>query len=256
MLHDFISSLRCVREDEAADYSVILRAWQGRNCHVALMPAISWHGGTYNLFDRKAGGAGENMIWIIPGGQAGFFWLPELKREISAFYEQDEVPFGNNSRFPGIDAEEFEEVILLHSDDIQDDPEKTVLGANVLLIRLTLLSGRETLLFLLLEHQDICWKNIVEGYQIPLTWFVDSGRGTEDYFVRVKLYQLMKQSSCPALLPPLYFKGLYNKGDVPEGFRFLYAMLSEPEADGYDPWQTFSAVYEANWQGASEPAEE
>jgi hypothetical protein len=208
------------------------------------MPAITWNSGTYNLFEQKAGLKGKNMIWIIPAGQAEYFWLPSLREKLVNFYENDEMEISNHSGFPGTEVEDFEECILLHSNDLQDNPEYTILGANVVLVRLLLSSGRDTLLFILLDHQDHCWTKIIEGYHIALTWFVDSGRGTEDYYARINLYQLMKQTSYPEILPPLYFKGLYNKGEIPEGFRFLYAMLSQPDADGYDKWRTFSAVFD------------
>ena len=68
-----------------------------------------------------------------------------------------------------------------------------------------------------------------------------------DYFVWVNLYQLMKNTSKPELLPKLYFKGLYNKGEIPEGFQFRYAMFSDPDENGYDQWRMFSSVYDANW---------
>ena len=187
------------------------------------------------------------MIWIIPAGQSKFSWLPMLKKTFMDFYKNDIMETSEHSYFPGTKTEKVEECILLHSNDLQNDPEKTIFGANAVLIRLSLSSARESLLLVLLDHQDHCWKKIIEGYQISLTWLVDSGRGTDDYFVRTNLYQLMKQSSCPNLLPSLYFKGLYNKGEIPEGFRFLYAMISQPDADGYDEWQIFSAVYETCW---------
>ena len=123
------------------------------------------------------------------------------------------------------------------------------MGANVILIRLSLTSGSETLLFILLDYQNICWKNIVEKYHVDLKWFVDSGRGTGDYYVRTDLYPLMKHTCYPEILPKLYFKGLYNKGEVPDNFQFRYAMLSQPDKDGYDIWNTFSAVYDAEWNG-------
>ena len=66
--------------------------------------------------------------------------------------------------------------------------------------------------------------------------------------MRSNLYQLMKQTDYPELLPPLYFKGLYNKGELPEGFQFLYAMISQPDQDGYDKWSAFSAVYDTGWK--------
>lgn len=212
------------------------------------MPAIMWYGGTINLFDQKAGTDAEDMIWIIPAGQADYFWLNDLKKTIVDFYETDLMDLGTRSYFPGIEVEEFEECILLHTDDLQSDPEHTVLGANVVLIRLSLSSGRDSLVFILLEHQDNCWKKIVEDYRIDLDWFVDSGRGTEDYYARTNLYQLMKNTSYPECLPTLYFKGLYNKGEIPEKFQFRYAMLSQWNADGYDKWRTFSSVYDTEWR--------
>lgn len=247
MINDFFNSLHCVLQEEDLDYRSIIDSWTKKDHHVALMPAIFWYSGTYNLFDEKAGTEGQNMIWLIPAGQSNFFWLPSLKEKIENFYKNDEIELNNHEYFPGIEAEEFEECILLHSEDLQDNSEYTILGANVLLIRLTLSSGRDTLLFILLDHQDNCWKNIIEGYKIPLTWLVDSGRGTEDYYARVNLYQLMKNTIYSETLPALYFKGLHNKGEIPDGFRFLYAMLSQPDADGYDKWQSFSAVYYTAW---------
>ena len=187
------------------------------------------------------------MIWIIPAGQVEFFWLPELKRLFEGLYETDEIEFFDRSYFPGVSAEEFEECILLHPEDLQNDSEHTILGANVLLIRLSLSSGRDTILFILLDHQDDCWKHVIEKYKISLTWFVDSGRGTEDYYTDVNLYQLMKHTPWPELLPSLYFKGLYNKGEIPEGFQFLYSMIIRPDVEGYDKWSHFSAVYSTGW---------
>ena len=248
MLQDYLNSLRCVRLEEKWDYADILASWKDRRPHTALMPAVFWYGGTFNLFDQKAGPEGKNLIWLVPAGQHGFFWLPKLKQLVTAFYADDEIDLPDYSHFPGIETEEFEECILLHSDDLQNDPSRTVLGANVILVRLSLSGGGEALVFLLLDHQDMCWKNIIEAYRVPLTWFVDSGRGTDDYYVRVPLYQMMKHTTVPEILPPLYFKGLMNKGEIPDGFQFRYAMLSEPNADGYDPWRTYSAVYDAHWQ--------
>lgn len=249
MIFDFINSLQCVREDEVIDFQIILNDWKQRKTNIAFMPAITWPGGICNLFDQKAESNNSNMIWIMPAGQSDFFWVNNLQKEISDFYETDEIDIDDHSDFPGIESEEFDECILLHSNDIQSDSERVILGANVILIRLSLSSYRETLIFIVLDHQDICWKNIIEKYHIALNWLVDSGRGTEDYYVRTNLYQLMKQSSYPELLPALYFKGLYNKGEVPENFQFRYAMLSQPDEDGYDKWEHFSAVFDVGWNG-------
>ena len=248
MIYDFFNSMSCVFQEEVSDYNEILDSWKSRDYHVAFMPAITMYGGTFNLFDQKAENEGENMIWIIPAGQSNFYWLHDLKKKIESFYRDDEIDERKESNFPGIEVEEFEECILLHSNDLQNTPERTILGSNVLLIRLSLSSGRDTILFILLDHQDNCWKNIIEEYNIKLSWFVDSGRGTDDYFVRVNLYQLMKETSKPDLLPKLYFKGLYNKGEIPEGFQFLYALIKgKPDKDGYDHWQWFSGVYNTGW---------
>lgn len=247
MIYDFLNSMHCVLQDEAQDYRVILDTWSERDCHIAFMPAIHWYSGTCNLFDQQAGVDGRDMIWLIPAGQSSFWWLPTLRQKIMDFYETDEIDLDGHVFFPGIEAEEFEECILLHSDNLQDDPKRTILGANVILVRLSLSSGRDTLLFILLDYQTACWKRIIERYDIPLTWFVDSGRGTGNYYVRTDLYQLMKATSHRGTLPALYFKGLYNKGDIPDGFRFRYAMLSQPDADGYDAWKSFSAVYATGW---------
>lgn len=249
IIYDFLDSLKCIYQEEIADYQAIVNECKGKkNSNILFMPSIGSCSGIFNLFDQKAKSANENMIWIIPGGQADFFWLHSLQKQIEKYYESDEMDYSQSSGFYGIEAEEFEECVLLHSDNLQNEPNYSVLGANVILYRLSLASGRETLAFILLDHQDCCWKNIIEEYHITLDWFVDSGRGTEDYFVSVNLYQLMKHTSYPELLPTLYFKGLYNKGEIPAGFRFIYAMLSQPESDGYDKWKTFSGVYTAEWK--------
>lgn len=247
MIYDFLNSLHCVLPEETSDYLDLIHFWKDKKHHIALMPAISWYGGTYNLFDQKAGIEGKNMIWLIPAGQADYFWLPTLKQKLESFYENDQLEFDDRSYFPDVDTEEVEECILLKSDDLQDNPDRVILGANVVLVRLSLSSGRDTILFILLDHEDNCWESIIEKYNLSLTWFVDSGRGTSDYYIYTKLYQLMKQTQYPDLLPSLYFKGLYNKGAIPEGFRFLYALFSCPDKDGYDKWKTFSAVYDTGW---------
>lgn len=248
MIYDFFNSLHCVLPEENADYQKLLHVWRYKKFHVALMPAITWYYGTCNLFDKKAGAEGKNLIWIIPAGQNDYYWLPQLKQRIVDFYDHDEIEIGSHSLFPEIEVEEFKECILLQSTDLQNDSERTILGANVIFVHLSLSSGSDTILAILLDHQDRCWKNIIERYNISLTWFVDSGRGTEDYYARVNLYQLMKQTQFPKLLPSLYFKGLYNKGEIPEGFRFLYAMISQPDANGYDKWRYFSGVYDTGWK--------
>ncbi|WP_034450475.1 hypothetical protein [Butyrivibrio sp. AE2032] len=248
MLNDFLNSLQCVLKDETQDYQAVLEAWQMKDCHTAFMPAITWYSGICNLFAQKAGVEGKDMIWIIPAAQHDYYWLSILKQRIEDFYAKDEMEMPDQGLFLKTSAEEFEECILLHSNDLQNESEHTILGANVVLLRLSLSNGSDTLLFILLDHQDNCWKNIIEEYNVSLTWLVDSGRGMGDYFIHVNLYQLMKNTSRPNILPPLYFKGLYNKGEIPVGFRFLYAMLSEPDADGYDIWQTFSAVYDTGWR--------
>ena len=247
MLYDFLNSLHCVVQNESSDYRAILGEWSKKDYHIAFMPAINWYSGTYNLFDQKAGIDGRNMIWLIPAGQSRFVWLPTLKQKVEDYYETDEIEIDEHVHFPGIDAEEFEECILLHSNDLQDNPEHTILGANVLLFCLSLSSGRSTLLFILLDHQDTCWKRIIEEYEISLTWLVDSGRGMGDYYTCVNLYQLMTVTSHRNTLPALYFKGLYNKDKVPDGFKFLYAMLSQMDTDGHDKWRSFSAVYATGW---------
>ena len=68
----------------------------------------------------------------------------------------------------------------------------------------------------------------------------------QDY-VRTELYQLMKYTCYSELLPELYFKGLYNKDEVPENFQFRYALLSQPDEDGYDKQNIFSAVFDTGW---------
>lgn len=248
MIFDFFNSMKCLSQDEAADYRDILDTWVNRNYHISFMPAVSWYSGTYNLFDQKATPFGENLMWLIPVGQVDFWGLQSIKEKIIRFYDTGEIELDQHVYFPGIPVEEFEECILLHSNDLQNDLEHMVLGANVVLLRLRLSSGRDTLLLILLDHQNRCWKNIVEKYHISLTWFVDSGRGMEDYYARTDLYQLMKHTLYPELLPPLYFKGLYNnKGEIPENFQFRYAMLSQPDLDGYDCRHSFSAVYDTGW---------
>lgn len=249
MILDLMNSLQCVRGEEESDYKAILDEWKKKKENVAFMPAICWYSGIYNLFDQKAGSDGEDMIWVIPAGQAKFFWINDLRKKIVDFYEVDEIDMSNHSHFLGIDSEEFEECILLHSDDVQCDSEHVIMEANVILVRLSLLSGRYALVFIFLDHQNNCWKNIIEKYHVGLKWLVDSGRGTDGYYVRTDLYQLMKNTCYPELLPGLYFKGLYNKGEVPENFKFRYAMLSQPDEDGYDKWNTFSAVYDTVWYG-------
>lgn len=92
-------------------------------------------------------------------------------------------------------------------------------------------------------------EKIVEYYNILLSWFIDSGRGTEDYFIRTNLYKLMQSTSCRDILPMRYFKGLYNMGEVPENFKYRYSMLKLLDVDGYDRWKNFSAVYDINWNG-------
>ena len=66
------------------------------------------------MIDKNAGSNEENMIWLIPAGQADYFGLPGLRRKIEEFYVDDEIETAQSSRFPGIEIEEFEECILLH----------------------------------------------------------------------------------------------------------------------------------------------
>ncbi len=250
MVFDFLKTLKCIYEDEASDYEDILSELTKKDYHVALMPAIFWDGGICNLFDQKAASFGKDLIWIMPIGQANFCWLRSLREKIIGFYKTDKIEFNKSGHpgFPGVSFEEFEECILLRSDDLESCSEHTILGANIILIRLGLSSGRDALLFIVLAHQDDCWEKIIEKYGVSLKWLVDSGRGMGDYYVWTRLYKLMQNTPYPEILPTLYFKGLYNKGDVPESFKFSYSMFGDPDSDGLDDtWQLFSAVYNTGW---------
>ena len=188
------------------------------------------------------------MIWLIPAMQAGYsVWLSDLREKIERFYSNDVIN-KPNSPFPNMNTEEIEECILLHSNDLQNDSERTILGANVVLVRFSLSNGSETLAFILLDHQDLCWHHVIENHRVALTWFVDSGRGIGDYYVQTNLFQLMQRTAFPELLPIYYFKGLYNKGEIPNGFQYLYSMISQKDIDGYDKWEHFSAVYSTGWR--------
>lgn len=246
MINDFFISLSCVASEEENDYQEIIDEWKEKDCSVLFMPAIFSNAGTFNLFDQKAKSDNQNMIWIIPAGQNNYFWLKSLKKEIIEFYETDEIKYPENSSFPHIEAEEFEECILLHSNNIQNDPKFSIFGANVIMYRLALTSGKETLLFILLDHQDCCWKNIIEEYHISLDWLVDSGRGMEDYFERTNLYQLMKNTPYQEILPGLYFQGLYSKEIVPDNMKFEYFMIDEMRF-GTD-WKYYTSVYSVDWE--------
>ena len=100
MLDDFINSLHCVREAEAADYHNILIDWKDKKNNVAFMPAITWYAGTCNLFEQKAGNDGRNMIWIIPAGQHDFYWLNSLRRTIVGFCQQPTTYRGGGLQKP------------------------------------------------------------------------------------------------------------------------------------------------------------
>ncbi|OUP74004.1 hypothetical protein B5F08_12415 [Anaeromassilibacillus sp. An172] len=250
MIIDFINDLSCVRQDEIYDYQSILSELKQKNNTIFFMPAISWYGGTINLIDKNCGNNGENMIWLVPAGQADFFWLKsDLKKTIEKFYVSDDIKTITVSCFPDIEAEEFKKCILLNSINLQSNSEHLILEANIIFVRLSLSSGRDAYVFILLDHQEQCWKKIVEYYNIALSWFVDSGRGTEDYFIRTNLYKLMQSTSCRDILPMRYFKGLYNMGEMPENFKYRYSMLKLLDVDGYDRWKNFSAVYDINWNG-------
>ncbi len=247
MLIDFANDLTCILQNEVSDYQDILNILNQKDNTVLFMPAITRTDGIFNLFDKNIGINEKNMIWLIPAGQHDYFWLNILKRTISDFYMTDEAETNSNVLFPKVEPEEFEECILLHSSCLQNNPENTILDANVILVRLSLTSDREALIFILLDHQDQCWEKIIENYHIKLNWLVDSHRGMGDYYLRTQLYQLMKKTAYPEVLPDFYFKGLYNKGDIPENFQFSYAMLSQPDSNGYDKWKTFSAVFTTHW---------
>ncbi len=247
MLIDFANDLTCILQNEVSDYQDILNILNQKDNTVLFMPAITRTDGIFNLFDKNIGNDGKNMIWLVPAGQHDYFWLNTLKRTITDFYLTDEIETDSNPLFPGVEPEEFEECILLHSNCLQNDPENTILDANVILVRLSLTSDREAIIFILLDHQDQYWERIIENYHIKLNWIVDSHRGMGDYYLQTHLYQLMKKTTYPEVLPDFYFKGLYNKGDIPDNFQFCYAMLSQPDSDGYDKWKTFSAVFTTHW---------
>ena len=103
MIYKFLSNMQCVRQDENADYQDILDSWKSKENHIAFMPAISWYGGIFNLFDQKAGMDGRNMIWLIPAGQANYYFLENnLRQMVSIFYDKDEIEFTQSSEFPGM----------------------------------------------------------------------------------------------------------------------------------------------------------
>lgn len=58
----------------------------------------------------------------------------------------------------------------------------------------------------------------------------------------------MRNTPYKDTLPNFYFKGLYNKGEIPNGFEYLYSMLGNASDNEYDSFSRFSSVYSTEWK--------
>ena len=235
MLTDFLNSLNCVFPEEKADFEIVQTKLNATDSF-AFMPIVTLDLYPIHIIEETNIQAGSiNNVYILPMGTHDLFIKNEIEELLKKFYNDDDTELSYGASI--------EEIIPLKSPDISyrlgfDDSEEI----NVIYVNILLKSGKYINAFLVADTIENCWTNIIEKYDIPLKWLIDSHKGMGDWFECTELYTLMKKSIKPSLLPDFYFKGKYISHIAPSGFELLHKVTeNEPNA-------CISEIYKTYWK--------
>ncbi len=238
MLKELLLNCKTILKDEHNDYAKVVERIP--NDAVVTFFPLCWTD-LWPLYVLECTDASryksENNIYIAPIGAHDFYADHILKQIIEKFYHYDEID-PNRLYY----RTSLEEMILLQNDKIPHNIYIDKIGnVNVVYLNLRMKNDNEVHLFLIADTHDNVWKNIIEKYNIKTDFIIDSHKGLDDYFTRIPLYEIMKNTSKRNLLPQYYFKGKFSKDDAPCGFELVHIVSM------HEPGESKSEIYLTKW---------
>ena len=231
MFFEFLENCHCVFTDETSDFESLKVQIKNSESLIAYMPSITvdlWpiHVLEEMNFGKSIDGNSSPRIYIAPLGSHDFLIKNELELIINSFYQDENIK--NNQNYYGASLEE---MLILKSDEIKETFENSIIGStNVIYARISLQNHKDVHFFGIYDFAEEFWKNIIEKYNIKVSWIIDSHKGLGDWFENVPLYKIFLETNKPRLLPRFYLKGKFISHDAPEGFE-LISELKENEND-------------------------
>ena len=245
-LVDFLNECRICKKNEEADWGNMRRIICKKYSTIALMPAITcdlWP--VHVLNDHLAGTQLLKSIpdiYIVPLGGHMFWIKPEVEDILNRFYRDEEIE--NNQNYYGASLEE---VILFNHYSCNQIFIVDGVGVSCVIAKIELQKGDIVYCIGIMDTAEHVWENIIEHYDVPVEFLIDSHKGLGNWLVDIPLYKKMCCSSKRDLLPEYYFKGKYISADAPEGFEFI------TDIEESAPYECISKIYKANWKFLESP---
>ncbi len=238
MLIDFLCDARPIFPEELRDFDDLRAELNVDAAFVGFMPAITldlWP--VYALgcthASRFTGSNALPKIYFMPIGVSDCAIYPSLCETIREYYTGfdeygDSTPkkkkgffarlfSGKEDDHPDAPADRLysiaiDEMILLSAPAISDGSPLRLsrnCECNAVYFRLILPNGSTAHLFALCTSPENAWTDIIEKYGIRTEMMIHSHKGFGHWFTSTPLYEHLKATRMPHLLPRFYFRGKF-----------------------------------------------
>ncbi len=245
MFFDFLSNSRPVFPEEERDFAELCEEMKTDSEFVGFMPAIRldlWP--IYALgcthASRFTGSHAAPKIYIMPVAVSDCAIYPSLTETVREFYTsfdekstKNEPKEGFFSRLFGQKKEEaestddllydikIEEIMPIVAPSLRTEHPLRLsrdCECNVLYFRLTLPNGSTAYLFAVCGTPESVWRSVIEKYEIKTEMIIHSHKGFGHWFTSTPLYEYLRVTRKPHLLPRFYFRGKFiTTDDSPTG---------------------------------------
>ena len=241
MLIDLLCNMHPIFPEEVRDFDDLRAELNAEDAFFALMPAI-----TFDLFpiytlgclhaSRFTGSNARAKIYFMPIDVSDCAIYPKLCDRIRDYYtgfdsEKEEKSEKKSffSRFKKEPEEKLdslygikiEEMILLKSPDLSASTPLRLsrkCECSAVYFRLILPNGSTAHLFALCGTPEHVWKGIIEKYNLRTEMIIHSHKGFGHWFTSTPLYDYLRITKKPHLLPRFYFRGKFiTAEDAPAG---------------------------------------
>lgn len=243
----FLENCKCILDSEKQDYSLVLRTFEKESePFVAFLPAVTadlWPVYVLECTEaRQYRIHGGKSVYIVPIDTHNSGAISCFGKLINDFYMENAT--NDSKNYYGASLEE---MILLHSPDISNSKFLNRFSeCNVIYLRISFEMDRNVDLVFLLEKPEVCWKGVIEKYNIATDYIIDSHKGMGNWFEYTKLYELVIHSHNSSILPKYYFKGKYISHDAPKDYQLVYRVPESKKGE------CISEIYRTNYHNEIE----